>query len=403
MLNIILYFQVHQPYRLCRYRVLDIGRTEKYFDDPLNRQIINKVSEKCYLRTNRILLELIKEFNGAFKVAFSITGAFIDQLRRFRPDVLESFRTLARTGCVEFLGETYYHSLSFLFNEVEFLEQVQMHSQLMLDEFGCEPVTFRNTELIYSDKIADLIGQLPNFKTILTEGAEKVLGWRSALYAYATYNNTQLLLLKYYSLSDDIAFRFSDKNWSQYPLTVDRFVYWLDKLPLIERQDRNLYVNLFMDYETFGEHQWEDTGIFDFLRHLPAYVLRNKFMRFSQPCEVLETVNYIPSALSVPVPVSWADTERDMSAWLSNSLQFNALRTFYDILAKVKQTGSKDLLEIARRLSTSDLYYYMCTKYFNDGNVHKYFSPYSTPEQAYMYFVNVLADLEKRVEQEAMI
>ena len=403
MLNVVLYFQVHQPYRLYQYRLLDIGQSDRYFDDSLNKKIINKISEKCYLRTNRLLLDLINQFEGRFKVAFSITGAFIDQLRRFRPDVLESFRDLAKTDAVEFLGETYYHSLSFLYDKDEFLEQVRMQSALMEEEFDYSPVTFRNTELIYSDNIADLVTQLPNFKTILTEGAEKILGWRSPLYAYSTHSNSHLLLLKYYSLSDDIAFRFSNKSWVEYPLTVERFVHWLEKLPLIEKAGRNLYVNLFMDYETFGEHQWEDTGIFEFIKHLPGCVLKNEFFRFAQPCEVCQTLNYRPALLSVPHSISWADTERDMSAWLSNSLQHNALKTFYAILQKVKRHGKKDLIETARKLSTSDLYYYMCTKYFQDGDVHKYFSPYSTPEEAYVYFVNILADLEKRLEQEAMI
>lgn len=403
MLNIIVYFQVHQPYRLYPYRVLDIGRSDRYFHEDLNRAIVNKVSEKCYLRTNRLLTDLIDKFEGRFKVAFSITGAFIDQLQRYRPDVLESFRRLAATGAVEFMGETYYHSLAFLFDDAEFIEQVRMHSALMQQLFGYTPVTFRNTELIYSDKIADLLTQLPDFKIVLTEGVDKILGWKSPLYAYATHHRKQLLLLKYYKLSDDIAFRFSDKNWVGYPLTVDRFVDWLEKLPLIEKADRNLYVNLFMDYETFGEHQWSDTGIFDFLRHLPDAVLKNDFFKFSWPCDVLDSLNYEPEPLSVLEPISWADTERDMSAWLSNSLQVNATRTFYQILARVKLSGRADLLEVARKLSTSDLYYYMCTKYLQDGDVHKYFSPYSRPEDAYIYFVNILADLEKRVEDKATI
>lgn len=403
MLNIILYFQVHQPSRLSHYRVMDIGASDRYFDDDLNKAILDKVSQKCYLPTNRLLTDLIKKYEGRFKVAFSITGAFIDQLRRFRPDVLDSFRQLARTRSVEFIGETYYHSLASLFDEDEFIEQVRMHSELMVEQFDYNPVTFRNTELIYNDKIADLVLKMPNFKTILTEGADKILDWRSPLYAYSTHSKKQILLLKYYWLSDDIAFRFSDKNWGQYPLTVDRFVHWLEKLPLIENDGRNLFVNLFMDYETFGEHQWADTGIFDFLEHLPGRVLKNDFLRFISPCDVPATLNYDPQPLSVSQTISWADSERDISAWLSNSLQTNAVNTFYKVLRKVKLSGKADLLEIARKLSTSDLYYYMCTKYFQDGDVHKYFSPYSRPEDAYIYFVNVLADLEKRVEQRMLV
>ena len=403
MLSIIFYFQVHQPRRLSHYRVLDIGDSQSYFDDNLDRKITNKVSEKCYLRANRLLLELINQFEGRFKIAYSVTGAFIEQVRQFRPDVLDSFRDLAETGCVEFIGETYYHSLSCLFDEAEFIEQVNLHSKLMRDEFNYNPVTFRNTELIYSDRIADMVAQLPRFKTILSEGADKVLHWRSPLYAYKTHRGKQLMLLKYYSLADDIAFRFSDKKWAGYPLTVDKFASWVEKLPLIEKQGRNLYLNLFMDYETFGEHQWEDTGIFEFIRHFPGQILKNDFIKFCNPRDVQADINYEPACLSIQQPISWADTERDLSAWLSNPMQYNAINTFHNVLSKVKQSGRKDLLDITRRLSTSDLYYYMCTKYFNDGDVHKYFSPYSKPEDAYIYFVNVLADLEKRLEEEAVL
>lgn len=399
MLSIVMYFQVHQPYRLNPYRVLDIGKSQNYFHDELNKKIINKVSEKCYLRTNMLLLDLIRKYDGRFKVAFSITGPFIEQLRMYRPDVLESFRQLADSGCVEFLAETYYHSLSSLFDKEEFMEQVRMHKELVETEFGQSPVTFRNTELIYSDAIADLVSEMPEFKVILTEGADKVLHWRSPLYAYNDHKSKHLLLLKYYSLTDDIAFRFSDRHWVGYPLTVDRFVDWIEKLPLIEKENRNLFVNLFMDYETFGEHQWEDTGIFEFIRHLPGQVLKNDYLRFIWPCEALQLVNYKPAPLSVPDPISWADTERDLSAWLSNPLQWNAVKSLYGVLGKIKESGRTDLLDSARKLSTSDLCYYMCTKYFNDGDVHKYFSPYPRPEDPYVYFMNVVADLEKRVEE----
>jgi alpha-amylase len=272
----------------------------------------------------------------------------------------------------------------------------------MQDEFGYIPTTFRNTELIYSDKIADLVAELPEFDTILTEGADKILDWRSPLYAYKTHNHRQHLLLKYYSLADDIAFRFSNRAWPEYPLTVDKFADWVERLPLIENDGRKLYVNLFMDYETFGEHQWSDTGIFEFLRHLPARILNNDFIAFAHPREVAGGVNYDAAPLSVHEPVSWADTERDLSAWLSNSLQSNAINTYYDVLGRIKTNGRDDLLPTARKLSTSDLYYYMCTKYFQDGDVHKYFSPYSSPEDAYIYFVNILADLENRIEQGVM-
>lgn len=403
MLNIIFYFQVHQPYRLSKYKILDIGSPTSYFDDNLNRDVINKVSEKCYLPSNEVLYRLIKKFPGKFKIAFSITGAFIEQLKEYRPDVLDSFKKLAHTGQVEFIGETYYHSLSALFDEEEFIQQVEMHTQLMKDEFDYQPVTFRNTELIYNNRISDIVQQIPRFKTILTEGADKVLGWKSPLYAYSTPNRKHLLLMKYYPLSDDIAFRFSNKNWIGYPLTVDRFYEWIERLPLIERENRKMFLNLFMDYETFGEHQWHDTGIFEFMEHLPGRVLQNDYIGFCNPKDVNSIIDYEPPGLEVPETISWADTERDLSAWLSNALQWNASNTFYQLLRQIKQTNQPELIAAARRLSTSDMYYYMCTKYFQDGDVHKYFSPYDNPEDAYIYFLNVLADMEIRIQQEEVI
>ena len=399
MLHIVLYFQVHQPHRLRPYRVLDIGAGD-YFDDDLNRRIIDKVAEKCYLPANSLLQELVARHGDRFKVSFSMTGTLIEQLRSWRPDVLESFRALGRQGGVEFLGETYYHSLAFLFDQDEFLDQVVMHSRLMEEEFGCKPSTFRNTELIYNDRISDLVGELPHFRTVLTEGADHVLKWRSPLYLYRSNSQRHSLLLKYYRLSDDIAFRFSDKSWTSYPLTAEKFADWIGRLSHVERADKNLYLNLFMDYETFGEHQWADTGIFEFMSEFPARVLDGGKACFIWPSEARERLNYVPEALSIPKPISWADTERDLSAWLSNSLQWNAMETFYGVLRRIKEKGRADLLPTARRLSSSDLYYYMCTKYSQDGDVHKYFSPYSSPEDAYVYFMNVLADLENRVEAE---
>jgi alpha-amylase len=398
VLHISFYFQVHQPYRLRPYRVLDIGKRHDYFDDDLNRAILDKVSNKCYIPANSLLLDLINRYEGRFKVAFGITGSFVEQARRWRPDVLESFRDLAQHGGVEFVGETYYHSLSCIFDEEEFLEQVRMHSELIEDEFGAKLVAFRNTELVYSDRVSDFISEFPQYKVILMEGADKILNWRSPLYAYKSHNQKHLLLLKYYRLSDDIAFRFSDRAWAEYPLMVDKFVDWIGKLRLVEAGNKNLFLNLFMDYETFGEHQWSDAGIFDFMRHLPEAILRKDCMSFIWPSEILQSLNYEPEALSVPEPVSWADTERDLSAWLSNPMQWNAMNTLYETMRMVDERGRTDLLETARRLSASDLFYYMCTKYFQDGDVHKYFSPHAWPEDAYIYFINALADLEKRLE-----
>ena len=397
MLNVIFYFQVHQPFRLRPYSVLDIGQRDDYFDEGLNRAVLRKVAAKCYFPTNRLFLDLIEENEGSFRIAYSISGTAVEQFKRYAPEVLDSFKDLAATGCVEFLGETYYHSLAYLFDQEEFIDQVLMHRRLMEEEFGFSPITFRNTELIYQNSLTDLVWDQSGFKVILAEGADRVLDWRSPLYAYQDYNQNLYVLLKSYSLSDDIAFRFSDRGWVEWPLSVDKFVSWVDKLGLIEKDGKTLFLNLFMDYETFGEHQWAETGIFEFMRALPQAILKAPHMGFAWPSDVIDMVNYRPEALSVPQPVSWADTERDLSAWMENDLQKNALESYYRLLGRIKAQGRTDLLPNARLLSTSDHFYYMSTKYFQDGDVHKYFSPYSTPEQGYLYYLNALADLEERL------
>jgi len=397
MLNIVFYFQVHQPYRLRHINVLDIGKKANLFDDALNSQVMRKVAQKCYLPTNNLLLSLIRKHAGRFKIAYSITGTAIEQFKLFSPETLDSFKALADTGCVEFLGETYYHSLAFLYDTNEFLDQVAMHRELMKNEFGYFTETFRNTELIYQDKLSDLIFEIEGFKTIITEGVERILQWRTPLYAYKNYSKDINLLLKYYQLSDDIAFRFSDRDWPEYPLTVGKFVNWIDHLTLAEKKNRNQFLNLFMDYETFGEHQWAESGIFDFMQHFPDEVLKREHLGFATPKETFALSNYQQEALSFPEPVSWADEQRDLSAWLENDMQHNAIETLYELLEKVKTKGDPQLLEIARKLSTSDHFYYMCTKYFQDGDVHKYFSPYDSPDQAYIYYINALADLEERL------
>ena len=397
MLNIVFYFQVHQPYRLRHYNVLDIGRGSPMFDDKLNGDVMRKVAAKCYLPTNKLLLELIKEHKGRFKVSFSITGTAIEQFKLYSPETLDSFKALADTGQVELIGETYYHSLAFLYDSNEFLDQVMMHRDLMQKEFGYYTETFRNTELIYQDRLSDLVFEIPGFKTILTEGVDRVLQWRSPLYAYKNYSKRINLLFKYYQLADDIAFRFSNRDRPEYPLTVEKFVNWIDKLTLNESKGRNQFLNLFMDYETFGEHQWASTGIFDFMRHFPGEILKHDHLGFAFPKEASDLSNYQQESISFPEPVSWADAERDLSAWLENDMQHNAIETLYGLLDRVKERGDDDLLKTARLLSTSDHFYYMCAKYFQDGDVHKYFSPYDSPDQAYIYYINALAELEERL------
>ena len=399
MLYLNFYFQVHQPFRLRHFSVLDIGKNQPYFDDALNKFVMDKVADKCYIPTNKLLLDLIKKHDGRFKVSFAVTGVAIEQFKLYRPDVLDSFKALADTGCVEFIGETYYHSLAFLYDTNEFLEQVDLHKELMKKEFNYTTETFRNTELIYQDQLSDLIYEYEGYKTILTEGVDRILGWRSPLFAYKNFTADITLLLKYYQLSDDIAFRFSNRDWPEYPLTVDKFVKWIEHFELDPKNSpqKNKFLNLFMDYETFGEHQWAETGIFNFMNYLPEKILKNNHLGFINPKEAYKLANYQQESLSFPEPVSWADAERDLSAWKENDMQHNALETFYELLDKVKSKGRQDIVQTLRYLSTSDHFYYMCTKYFQDGDVHKYFSPYDSPEQAYIYFINVLADLEEKL------
>jgi alpha-amylase len=392
MRSICFYFQVHQPFRLKNYRFFQIGSDHDYFDDYQNRYIMRRVADKCYLPANQLMLDLIREFGKSFKICYSISGTALDQFEMYAPEVLESFRQLEETGCVEFLSETYCHSLAALKSKDEFRAQVEMHRRRMKELIGADTKAFRNTELIYSDGIGEMVAEM-GFETMLTEGAKHILGWKSPNYLYCNAINPKLrLLLKNFRLSDDIAFRFSQQSWSEWPLTTEKFVDWLNA---IDQQEQ--VVNLFMDYETFGEHQWPETGIFDFLRALPGRVFSNSNFSFNTPSEVSGALQPV-AAIHVPFPISWADEERDLTAWLGNELQDDAFDRIYDIEDKVRKTGNGQLLLEWRYLQTSDHFYYMCTKWFSDGDVHKYFNPYGTPYEAYINYMNILADFIARVE-----
>ena len=389
MPSVCFYFQVHQPYRLRHYTIFD--EDHRYFDDSKNGAICRKVANKCYLPANRLILDLIKEHKGKFRVAYSITGVFLEQLAEFSPEVISTFDALARTGCVEFLAETYYHSLSFLYSRSEFKEQIYKHSETIEKLFNIRPRVFRNTELIYSNNLTDTIESMEAFDGILTEGADHILGGRSPNFIYTSPKSSRIkLLLKNYALSDDIAFRFSNKGWCEWPLMAHKFSDWISKV-----NGNGYVVNLFMDYETFGEHQWQDTGIFEFLRHLPAEIMKHPDNNFKTPSEVIASYP-ATDVIDVPHLISWADTERDLSAWLGNPMQSNALHELYRMEQNIKQTGDESLLSDWRRLQTSDHFYYMCTKYFADGDVHKYFNPYDSPYDSYINFMNVMGNLEKR-------
>ena len=391
MKTVCLYFQVHQPWRLKVYRFFNIGKDHNYLDDFTNRAIMQKVARQCYLPMNALLLKLIKENKGAFKCSFSITGSAVEQFRAYAPEVLDSFRALAETGCVEFLAETYSHSLAALSSKEDFVEQVKLHSKMIKDEFGKKPVAFRNTELIYSDQIGEMVAGL-GFKTILAEGAKHVLGWKSPDYVYTNaIDNSLRVLLRNYKLSDDIAFRFSNQGWDQYPLTADKFAGWV-------KESAGEVVNLFMDYETFGEHQKATTGIFDFMKALPAAILAQGDMKFSTVSEAAKASQPI-GVLHCPHVMSWADEERDVTAWLGNELQNEAFSKLYGLKDKVKALKNADYDYVWNFMQTSDHFYYMATKWLSDGDVHSYFNPYGSSYEAFINYMNVLADFEIEVDK----
>lgn len=387
--SVCFYFQIHQPCRLRRYSIFDSNH--QYFDDYRNGEICRKVAHKCYLPANRLMLDLIRQHEGRFRIAYSLTGVVIEQFKRFTPEVLDTLVQLAETGCVEFLGETYFHSLSFLYSRDEFVEQVEMHCETIESLFGQRPKVFRNTELIFNNDVAHHVEQM-GFKGALCEGADSALGYRSPSYLYRPPGCRDLvLLLKNYRLSDDIAFRFSDRSWVEWPLTVEKFAGWVNQV-----NGNGYTVNLFMDYETLGEHQWADTGIFDFFEHLPEAVLRHADNDFKTPSEVIAAYP-VSGEYDLPHMISWADSERDLSAWLGNAMQSNALHELYRIEQDIKAAGDEALLTDWRRLQASDHFYYMCVKYFADGAVHKYFNPYDSPYDSYINFMNVLDSLRSRL------
>jgi alpha-amylase len=425
MASVVFYFQVHQPFRLRRYSVFDSDPF--YFDTQKNGDICRKVADKCYRPMTKLVLDLVKRHQGRFRVSYAITGVALDQFAEFAPDIIDLFKQLADTGACEFVGETYYHSLSFLYSRDEFTRQVDAHTKKIQDLFGQTPRVFRNTELIFSNDVARFVASMKDttgptkgqnrFHGMLCEGADHLLGYRSPNYLYRTpglpgWPETGRdgkpfgLLLKNYRLSDDIAFRFSNRGWADWPLSAEKFAGWVNQI------NGNGYVcNLFMDYETFGEHQWADTGIFQFMDVLPEKIFdinpgQNEFLTPTQAF-----LKYDPAGeYDAPHMISWADTERDLSAWLGNSMQSNALNETYRLEKLIRQKAEKAhaandqhaqqlaefILEDWRKLTTSDHFYYMCTKYWADGDVHKYFSPYDSPYDAYINYMNALDNLRSR-------
>jgi len=386
--SICLYFQVHQPTRLRLYRFFDIGKDSHYYDDFANRTILRRVAQKCYLPMNQQMLELINKNKGKFKICYSISGSALEQFQRFCPEVIASFKALAETGKVEFLAETYYHSLASLANESEFRAQVEKHAAKIEELFGVKPTAFRNTELIYSNGIGEMVYDM-GYKTMLTEGARHIMGWRSPNYVYTGETQPKLkLLLRNYTLSDDIAFRFSQNK-----VTAEQYVGWLK-----DNAKEGDIVNLFMDYETFGEHQGAESGIFDFMRELPAAVIKDGTFNFVTPSEATKKYKAV-SDIAVDDPISWADEERDLTAWLGNELQNEAFKKVYAMTEKLSIVNDPELWDDFGHLQESDHFYYMCTKFFSDGEVHKYFNPYDTPYEAFINYMNVISDFQIRLDE----
>jgi alpha-amylase len=391
MPSICLYFEVHQPIRLNRFSVFNIGNNESsYFDRKLNQQIFEKVAKKCYLPTNNLLLNLINETDGKFRISYSLTGTFVEYCQEFMPEIIDSFKELFKTGAVDMIEETYYHSLSSLYDEMdEFEEQVRMHRRRIKELFNYKPRVFRNTEAIYDNRIANKVAEM-GYKGIITEGTEKILHWRSPNYLYKPVNTDLKVLLRNYTLSDDVGFRFSSRMWKDYPLTAEKYAHWMS-------QNQGDLINLFMDYETFGEHHWDDTGIFNFLSHLPNEVFKHEHLDFVTVSEAVERYEPV-GEIDVPWAISWADADRDVSTWLGNDMQVACFNELKNLGRKIKENGDEELLNTWRRLQTSDHLYYVSTKGMEDGAVHAYFSPYDGPYDGFINYMNILQDLKQKLE-----
>lgn len=397
MRAVCLYLHIHQPLRYREYSIFDVGRSSDYFQDNYsgrqsNERIFKKVADKSYYPMLNLLLRNMERYPD-FKVSLSITGTWLEQAEKWAPDLLEKIRYMVSRGQAEIVGETYYHSLAYFYDLEEFETQVKLHADKIEQLFNVRPQVFRNTELAYNDSLAKWAEE-QGYLGILAEGWDKILGWRSPNHVYRPIGCEKIkLLLKNYRLSDDIAFRFSNRNWEEWPLTAPKYQKWVDDDCL-----RGNLINLFMDFETFGEHQWEDTGIFNFMDSFVESWLseyENKFVTVSEACELESPADEI----SMPDTITWADTERDLSAWLSNVMQTSAMQNLYDLRDQVLSTKDKNLISDWRRMTTSDHPYAMCTKYWNDGDVHAYFSAYASPYEAFMYYMNVLRDLEYRTKK----
>ncbi len=391
MASVCFYFQMHQPFRLRRYSVFDTDR--HYFDDRQNAEICRNIANKSYIPASQLLLELVHKYDGRFRIAMSLTGSVLEQLQLHAPESIELLQQLNGTGCVEFLDETYYHSMSFLYSREEFRAQVEMHRRKIKELFGQEPRVFRNTELIYNNDLAHFVSHM-GYDGVITEGADHILGYRNANSVYRPPHAPRLkLLLRNHRLSEDIALRFGNRGWDQWPLTADKFAKSVSEI-----NGHGTLCNLFFDFETFGEDQPADTGIFEFMKYLPAAVLKDPENSFVTPSQAIDRYDAV-GEIDVPHMISWAETERDLSSWLGNAMQSNALHELYKIEGALKEKADQDLITDWRKLTTSDHFYYMCTKYWSGGDVQKNFSPYESPYDSYINFMNVLDNVQSRLRE----
>ncbi len=394
--GVVLYLHMHQPWRVREYLVFDTAQRHDYFGEPKehhrsNQAIFEKVADKSYRPMGALLEKLLHE-HAEFRVSISMSGTFLDQAEAWAPDVIETFRRLVETGRVEIVAETYYHSLALFYSKDEFDHQVMSHAAKIKELFGYTPTAFRNTELAYNDELAQWT-EAHGYRAVIAEGWDPVLAWRSPNYVYRPKDTEQIkLLMKNYRLSDDLAFRFSNQAWPEYPLTVDKYTQWINS----SLGDDGEIVNLFMDFETFGENVWEDTGIFSFFEQFVGTWLSNPANTFYTISDAAEKFD-AKDEVSMPVTVTWADSERDLTAWLGNAMQHEAMRHLYSLEDDIIRTNDAELIADWRRLTTSDHAYYMCTKWFTDGDVHAYFSPYDSPYDAFLYFMNAVRDVRYRL------
>ncbi len=394
---VVLYLHVHQPHRLKQYTIFDAAHDHHYFNDSSetdlnNRRVFERIAEKSYRPMNALLQQMLERHDD-FKLSLSITGTFLEQAERYAPDVLESFKRLVETGKVEILGETYHHSLAFFYSQVEFEREVNLHREKIFQTFGVVPSVFRNTELAYNNELAAW-AERRGYKGILAEGWDPILEWRSPNHVYTAAGTENLaLLLKNYRLSDDLAFRFGNQSWAEWPLTAHKFAQWAN-----HNSPGSRIINLFMDYETFGEHQWAETGIFNFFDHFVTQWLKTSGNTFQTVSDAIQN-NPREGSISMETTTTWADSERDLSAWNGNHLQQEALKYAYALEDDILQTGDAKLASDWRNLLSSDHTYYMATKWSDDGSVHSYFSPYDSPYDAFLSYINAIRDLRWRVMQ----